>query len=84
MEVGRHSGASGEARWPAVGVVTRRRTGYRAFPELHGLAQTLPDGVVLDGEILVWKPGETETELAVQPFALLQQRIGRKTLGKSC
>ncbi|MCO8261777.1 ATP-dependent DNA ligase [Pseudomonas asiatica] len=52
------------------------------FPELHGLAQTLPDGVVLDGEILVWKPGGSAAELAVQPFALLQQRLGRKTLGK--
>jgi len=52
------------------------------FPELHGLAQSLPDGVVLDGEILVWKPGATADVLAVQPFALLQQRIGRKTLGK--
>lgn len=52
------------------------------FPELHSLAQTLPDGVVLDGEILVWKPGATDDALAVQPFALLQQRLGRKTLGK--
>ncbi|UDU80244.1 ATP-dependent DNA ligase [Pseudomonas sp. HN2-3] len=52
------------------------------FPELHSLAQTLPDGVVLDGEILVWKPGATRGALAVQPFALLQQRLGRKTLGK--
>ena len=52
------------------------------FPELHSLAQLLPDGVVLDGEILVWKPGSSADELAVQPFALLQQRLGRKTLGK--
>ncbi|MBI6940709.1 ATP-dependent DNA ligase [Pseudomonas putida] len=52
------------------------------FPELHCLAEALPDGVVLDGEILVWKPGATADALAVQPFALLQQRIGRKTLGK--
>ncbi|MFJ4156030.1 ATP-dependent DNA ligase [Pseudomonas sp. NPDC089752] len=52
------------------------------FPELHGLAQSLPDGVVLDGEILVWKPGASADAPAVQPFALLQQRIGRKTLGK--
>ena len=50
------------------------------FPELHTLATSLPDGTVLDGEILVWKP-DTEG-IAVQPFALLQQRIGRKTLGK--
>src|SRR5690606_36084082 len=38
--------------------------------------------VVLDGEILVWKPADKAAELAVQPFALLQQRLGRKTLGK--
>ncbi|WP_459206462.1 ATP-dependent DNA ligase [Pseudomonas sp. MLB6B] len=52
------------------------------FPELHSLGETLPDGVVLDGEILVWKPGSTAEDVAVQPFALLQQRLGRKTLGK--
>ncbi|WP_449431478.1 ATP-dependent DNA ligase [Pseudomonas putida] len=52
------------------------------FPELHSLAQTLPDGVVLDGEILVWKPGASADAPAVQPFALLQQRLGRKVLGK--
>ncbi|HEX8592829.1 MAG TPA: ATP-dependent DNA ligase [Pseudomonas sp.] len=71
------------------------------FPELHALTQSLPDGTVIDGEIVVWKAPESEPlaagELAlsrqergdsepaqpsVQPFALLQQRIGRKTLGK--
>ncbi|HGY9624534.1 ATP-dependent DNA ligase [Pseudomonas putida] len=52
------------------------------FPELHSLAATLPDGVVLDGEILVWKPRANAADIAVQPFALLQQRLGRKTLGK--
>ncbi|MDR0280343.1 MAG: ATP-dependent DNA ligase [Paucimonas sp.] len=50
------------------------------FPEFHALAASLPDGTVLDGEIVVWKPGADA--IAVQPFALLQQRIGRKTLGK--
>lgn len=45
------------------------------FPELHSLNDVLPDGTVIDGEIVVWKD-------SVQPFALLQQRIGRKTLGK--
>ena len=49
------------------------------FPELQALAALLPDGVVLDGEIVVWKAAAS---VAVQPFALLQQRIGRKTLGK--
>ena len=52
------------------------------FPELHSLAESLPDGTVLDGEILVWKPGVDAGVPAVQPFAVLQQRIGRKTLGK--
>ncbi|GAB5345803.1 MULTISPECIES: ATP-dependent DNA ligase [Pseudomonas] len=45
------------------------------FPELHSLVSGLPDGTVIDGEIVVWKD-------AVQPFARLQQRIGRKTLSK--
>ncbi|MGN8276813.1 ATP-dependent DNA ligase [Pseudomonas sp. SMN5] len=62
------------------------------FPELHGLAQALPDGTVIDGEIVVWKSARPPAEDAfdpdaplqptVQPFALLQQRIGRKTLSK--
>ena len=46
------------------------------FPEIVALAQPLPDGTVLDGEILVIKDGQPA------PFALLQQRIGRKTLTK--
>ncbi len=45
------------------------------FPELAALAPHVPDGTVLDGEIVVSK------DARVQPFALLQQRIGRKTLG---
>lgn len=57
------------------------------FPEIAALVQDLPDGTVLDGEILVWKedddpgrPGEGRGRPA--PFALLQQRIGRKLLNK--
>ncbi|MFL9665621.1 ATP-dependent DNA ligase [Variovorax sp. AB1(2024)] len=45
------------------------------FPELAVLGEALPDGTVLDGEIAVWRDGK------VQPFAELQKRIGRKTLG---
>ncbi|OEZ63340.1 ATP-dependent DNA ligase [Duganella sp. HH105] len=41
------------------------------FPELAALR--LPDGVVLDGEILVWHGGR-----APAPFADLQKRMGRK------
>lgn len=62
------------------------------FPELDSLVHCLPDGTVIDGEIVVWKAPVPNTEdafdlqapttPAVQPFALLQQRIGRKTLGK--
>ena len=46
------------------------------FPEIVAMATALPDGVVLDGEILVWRDG------APAPFQMLQQRIGRKTLTK--
>jgi DNA ligase 1 len=56
------------------------------FPEIEALASTLPDGTVLDGEILVWQDEvDAETgEVAGRPapFALLQQRIGRKNLTK--
>ena len=45
------------------------------FPELATLGEALPDGTVLDGEIVVWRDDK------VQPFAELQRRIGRKTLG---
>lgn len=45
------------------------------FPELLAMGAALPDGTVLDGEILVWREGR------VQPFAELQQRIGRKQVG---
>jgi DNA ligase-1 len=46
------------------------------FPEIVALAQSLPDGTVLDGEILVWR------EDAPASFAALQQRLGRKTLSR--
>ena len=46
------------------------------FPEVVALAARLPEGTVLDGEILVWLDG------APAPFQRLQQRIGRKNLTK--
>ncbi len=46
------------------------------FPEYHPLADLLPNGTVLDGEILPYKNGEILT------FNILQTRIGRKKLGK--
>jgi DNA ligase 1 len=42
------------------------------FPEVVAEAAQLPEGVVLDGELVAWRDG------AIRPFAELQQRIGRK------
>jgi len=44
------------------------------FPELDALAELLPEGTVIDGEVLPWKDG------APLPFAQMQRRIGRKVL----
>ncbi|PQO97556.1 ATP-dependent DNA ligase [Pseudomonas frederiksbergensis] len=62
------------------------------FPELDSLVHELPDGTVIDGEIVAWKTAQPDTRdafdpqlsafPAVQPFALLQQRIGRKILDR--
>jgi len=46
------------------------------YPELAELGARLPDGTVIDGEILPWRDG------GVLTFAQLQRRIGRKTIGK--
>ncbi|TBU74846.1 ATP-dependent DNA ligase [Pseudomonas daroniae] len=79
------------------------------FPELQALAPSLPDGTVIDGELVVWRHAPEATaqqgelmahaaeesperlndqveaqleQYGIQPFALLQQRIGRKTLSR--
>jgi len=46
------------------------------FPEFTPLADILPDGTVLDGEILPWREGQ------LLSFNELQTRIGRKRLTK--
>jgi len=46
------------------------------FPEYNILRELLPDGVVLDGEIIPAKNGQP------LPFAVLQTRIGRKNIAK--
>lgn len=46
------------------------------FPELHPFLNALPDGTVIDGEILSFKNG------LPMPFNILQTRIGRKNLSK--
>jgi DNA ligase-1 len=44
------------------------------FPEIAAVGAALPNGVVLDGEILAWRDEQP------LPFAALQTRIGRKKL----
>jgi len=44
------------------------------FPEFTALKDLLPDGTVLDGEIIPWKEGKP------LPFAIMQTRIGRKSI----
>lgn len=44
------------------------------FPEVTTLAARLPDGVVLDGELIAWRDGHPLS------FATLQKRIGRTKL----
>ncbi|MFO0907412.1 MAG: ATP-dependent DNA ligase [Isosphaeraceae bacterium] len=46
------------------------------YPELAAVGDALDDGTVIDGEILPWRDD------APLPFAQLQRRIGRKTVGK--
>ncbi len=46
------------------------------FPEVEACAEWLPDGTVLDGELLAWRDN------VPLPFSELQKRINRKTVGK--
>jgi len=54
------------------------------FPEYQILQTCLPNGTVLDGEILSFKASPTEGGLegTVLSFALLQTRIGRKNISR--
>jgi DNA ligase-1 len=45
------------------------------YPEIAAAAEKLPDGTVIDGEILAWKDGRP------LGFSMLQRRIGRKRIG---
>ncbi len=49
------------------------------FPEFSGLRDFIPDGTVIDGEVLAWN----QQDHAPLPFAKLQTRIGRKTVPKT-
>lgn len=47
------------------------------FPEVEASASWIPDGTVLDGELLAWRDG------VPMPFTALQRRINRKTVGRT-
>jgi DNA ligase 1 len=46
------------------------------FPEVEEAGALLPEGTVIDGELLPWSAG------GPLPFAQMQRRIGRKVLGR--
>jgi DNA ligase 1 len=46
------------------------------YPEVAESAHLLPEGVVLDGELLAWRDG------VPLPFGALQRRIGRKAVSR--
>jgi DNA ligase-1 len=77
-----------EWKWDGIRAQLVRRTGKTflwsrgeellsgRFPEVEGIGSFLPDGTVIDGELLPWVDGNP------MPFAQLQRRIGRKNLGR--
>lgn len=78
---------SAEWKWDGIRAQVLRRNGAtyiwsrgeelvtERFPEAVGAATFLAEGTVLDGELMAWKDGRP------LPFAQLQRRIGRKSLG---
>ena len=48
-----------------------------SFPDLVAAGAALPEGTVIDGEIVVWRDGKAA------PFNALQQRLGRKAPAKA-
>ena len=48
-----------------------------SFPELVTIGEALPDGTVLDGEVICWR----EADPVPLGFDQLQRRLGRKTVG---
>lgn len=51
------------------------------FPEYNDFVNRIPDGTVLDGEIIAMRPEES-VGLKPLPFSVLQTRIGRKNISK--
>lgn len=78
-----------EWKWDGIRLQLIRRAGEVAlwsrgeerldgrFPEIEQAAAALPDGTVIDGELLAWRADET----LPLPFAALQTRIQRRRPG---
>jgi DNA ligase 1 len=78
-----------EWKWDGIRLQLLRRKGEVAlwsrgeerldgrFPEIEAAAMALPDGTVIDGELLAWREGETHP----LPFTALQTRIQRRKPG---
>lgn len=85
-DLGNISDWQAEWKWDGIRAQLIKRAGHvflwsrgedlmtERFPEIVTAAEQLPDGTVLDGEILPWRDGR------VLPFTELQRRIGRKNL----
>ena len=73
--MGRHPGATDRACGTALFVVSGGRAHHGALSEFSALVDVLPEGTVLDGELLAYKDD-------ILPFQKLQTRIGRKKVGK--
>jgi DNA ligase-1 len=71
----------GDASEPGrVELFSRSRDDLSAsFPELVEAFGEIPERVILDGEILAWKPALSSSQTGrALPFSVLQQRLGRK------
>ena len=77
-----------ENKWDGIrGQLIRRESGIflwsrgeelinTSFPDIISMAESIPCGTVLDGEILCWKSGSKKP----MTFASLQRRLGRKSV----
>jgi len=78
-----------EWKWDGIRLQLLRRQGEAAlwsrgeerldgrFPEIEAAAMGLPDGTVIDGELLAWRDDDTQP----LPFTALQTRIQRRKPG---
>lgn len=85
-QLGSHEEWIAEWKWDGIRAQIVRRAGQvwvwsrgeelvsEQFPDVCKQAMNLPDGTVIDGELLVWPRDQERPE----PFASLQRRLGRQ------